>query len=118
MHDSIRSLGLATLFAALLIPSQGFAQEQDEGESVRTSRLGLVIPPEIRSQKRRHAKKGDWAWTLAAATSAGYDSNLHLSPSNEQDTAVQELHAKIGKLTMEKDFLAKALGGGPARGDP
>ena len=30
---------------------------------------------------------------------------------NVQDNTVQELHAKIGKLTMEKDFLAKALGG-------
>jgi len=32
---------------------------------------------------------------------------------NEQDTTVDELHAKIGKLTMEKDFLSKALGGDP-----
>lgn len=30
---------------------------------------------------------------------------------NEQDANVQELHAKIGELTMEKDFLSKALGG-------
>jgi len=30
---------------------------------------------------------------------------------NEQDANVQKLHAKIGELTMEKDFLSKALGG-------
>ena len=36
---------------------------------------------------------------------------------NDQDTNVQELHAKIGKLTMEKDFLAKALRGTPLGGD-
>ena len=32
---------------------------------------------------------------------------------NEQDATIKDLHAKIGKLTMEKDFLAKALGGDP-----
>ena len=36
---------------------------------------------------------------------------------NEQDANVQELHAKIGELTMEKDFLSKALRGTPLGGD-
>ncbi len=27
-----------------------------------------------------------------------------------EEATVKELHAKIGKLTMEKDFLSKALG--------
>lgn len=29
----------------------------------------------------------------------------------EQAGAIKELHAKIGQLAMEKDFLSKALGG-------
>ena len=28
----------------------------------------------------------------------------------DQEDEVQSLHAKIGELTMEKDFLSKALG--------
>jgi len=29
----------------------------------------------------------------------------------DQSVAIKELHAKIGQLAMEKDFLSKALGG-------
>jgi len=29
----------------------------------------------------------------------------------DQSIAIKELHAKIGQLAMEKDFLSKALGG-------
>lgn len=29
----------------------------------------------------------------------------------DQSGAIKELHAKIGQLAMEKDFLSKALGG-------
>jgi transposase len=32
--------------------------------------------------------------------------------SGESEQKVQELHAKIGELTMERDFLSKALGRG------
>ena len=28
----------------------------------------------------------------------------------DQETQIKELHAKIGELSMEKDFLSKALG--------
>jgi len=29
--------------------------------------------------------------------------------ARQQETAVEKLHAKIGQLTMERDFLARAL---------
>ena len=32
-----------------------------------------------------------------------------IEPRTYPDAAVQELHAKIGQLTMENDFLAKVL---------
>ena len=32
------------------------------------------------------------------------------SSSNEAEAEVKELHAKIGQLTMERDFLSKAVG--------
>jgi hypothetical protein len=30
---------------------------------------------------------------------------------SDQGATIKELHAKIGQLAMEKDFLSKALGG-------
>ena len=32
--------------------------------------------------------------------------------SNEREEEIKTLHAKIGRLSMEKDFLSKALGRG------
>ena len=33
-----------------------------------------------------------------------------LSGQSDQEFQIKELHAKIGELSMEKDFLSKALG--------
>ena len=33
------------------------------------------------------------------------------SQTTDQTATIKELHAKIGQLAMEKDFLSKALGG-------
>ena len=38
------------------------------------------------------------------------------SGSADSERRIQELHAKIGELTMERDFLANALGRFPAAG--
>ena len=34
-----------------------------------------------------------------------------LGQTTDQNATIKELHAKIGQLAMEKDFLSKALGG-------
>jgi transposase len=36
--------------------------------------------------------------------------NPHRSKAANSDQAIKELHAKIGQLTVENDFLAKVLG--------
>jgi transposase-like protein len=36
----------------------------------------------------------------------------HVAAAVDQEQVQQKLHAKIGQLTMEKDFLATALGPG------
>ena len=40
----------------------------------------------------------------------GIFSGKHASTDSSHEAEVKELHAKIGELTIEKDFLSKAFG--------
>ena len=40
----------------------------------------------------------------------GLFSGKQQSQNLDQDTKIKELHAKIGELTVERDFLSKAFG--------
>ncbi len=40
----------------------------------------------------------------------GIFSGQQASPDREHEAEIKELHAKIGELTVEKDFLSKAFG--------
>ena len=50
----------------------------------------------------------DWKKRLVASADEVFENGVHRGEDNERK--VQELHAKIGELTMEKDFLSRALG--------
>ena len=50
----------------------------------------------------------DWKKKLVADTEHVFGAGAVEAEHSEQET--QQLHAKIGQLTMEKDFLSKALG--------
>ena len=52
----------------------------------------------------------DWKKQLIAKADHVFGSGLAEAATQEQRQ--QQLHAKIGQLTMEKDFLATALGSG------
>lgn len=54
----------------------------------------------------------DWKKRLMSEAEHVFEtSNAHAS--NDSEAEVEKLHAKIGELTMEKDFLSKALGRNP-----
>ena len=93
----------ALLVVTLALASQSTAQEQDDGDSVRSTRLGLLVPHETRREKRRAAKAGGWAWTFAGSAAAGYDSNLHLAPGNEVNSRV------VGSGVFEAALRAEVL---------
>lgn len=51
----------------------------------------------------------DWKKRLVSEAEHVFENgNAHASTDSEAEVA--KLHAKIGELTMEKDFLSKALG--------
>jgi len=50
------------------------------------------------------------AWKKQLMSSAGDVFETGSSGPRDQDDQIKELHAKIGELSMEKDFLSKALG--------
>jgi len=51
----------------------------------------------------------DWKKRLMSEAEHVFDNgNAHAGNGSEQE--VEKLRAKIGELTMEKDFLSKALG--------
>ena len=50
----------------------------------------------------------DWKKRLLAGAEHLFDNGAPVS--EDDDRKVTELHAKIGELTMERDFLSKALG--------
>lgn len=49
-------------------------------------------------------------WKKQLITKAGHVFGAGLAVAATQEQRQQQLHAKIGQLTMEKDFLAHALG--------
>ena len=49
-----------------------------------------------------------WKKQLRESAEEVFD-NGRSTPTNQEDQ-IKELHAKIGQLSMEKDFLSKALG--------
>ena len=50
----------------------------------------------------------DWKSKLVAGAEEIFGSGAVEAKHNQRE--VEKLHAKIGELTMEKDFLSKALG--------
>ena len=50
----------------------------------------------------------DWKKRLMTCAEQLFESGSHAV--EDSDRKVQELHAKIGELTMDRDFLSKALG--------
>lgn len=50
----------------------------------------------------------DWKKRLVTEAERLFENGHTQTGSGEEK--IQELHAKIGELTMEKDFLSKALG--------
>lgn len=52
----------------------------------------------------------DWKKQLISKAENVFGANVAAAANHEQ--IQQKLHAKIGQLTMEKDFLATALGPG------
>jgi len=51
----------------------------------------------------------NWKKQLLNSAQEIFENGSSKSPSDNSAT-IKELHAKIGKLTVEKDFLSKALG--------
>jgi transposase len=58
------------------------------------------IHPNVIQQWRRHAKE----------SMADLFSGKAAAQQNSREAEIKSLHAKIGELTVEKDFLAKAFG--------
>ena len=50
-------------------------------------------------------------WKKQLLTNASQLFEKGQSSSTDPNAAIEKLHAKIGQLTIEKDFLSKALGG-------
>lgn len=50
----------------------------------------------------------DWKKRLVSGAEELFENGAHRAEDSEQK--VKELHAKIGELTMDRDFLSKALG--------
>ena len=50
----------------------------------------------------------DWKTKLVAGAEEIFGTGAAEAQHNQRET--EKLHAKIGQLTMEKDFLSKALG--------
>ena len=67
---------------------------------------------ELAQQYDVHANKiKDWRKSLMAEAGSLFDSGASQGPSDSEEE-VAELHARIGELPMERDFLSKALGRG------
>lgn len=50
----------------------------------------------------------DWKKRLVSSAEQLFENGSHVVEDSDQK--VKELHAKIGELTMDRDFLSKALG--------
>ncbi len=65
------------------------------------------VHPSVITKWKRQARKG-----LVDAFSGGAERG-----KASHDAEIKELHAKIGELTVERDFLAKAFGRGATAGE-
>jgi transposase len=50
----------------------------------------------------------DWKKRLMSGAEQLFENGSHVA--GDADQKVKELHAKIGELTMDRDFLSRALG--------
>ena len=50
----------------------------------------------------------DWKKRLVGGAETLFENGVHVD--GDADEKVKDLHAKVGELTMERDFLSKALG--------
>jgi hypothetical protein len=66
-----------------------------------TRRTALSVNPQFTTYKPRNSVQTTGATALFGNTQ---------SLAQDSQERVQELHAKIGELTMERDFLSNALG--------
>jgi transposase-like protein len=65
---------------------------------------------ELCQQYEVHASMvNKWKLQLQRDGSKVFDSGESSPSSSSRDQEIEKLHAKIGRLTMEKDFLKKAL---------
>ena len=71
-----------------------------------------VHPNQIQDWKKKLVAESnqiqDWKKKLVAEAEHVFGAGAIEAAHSERET--QQLHAKIGQLTMEKDFLSKALG--------
>ena len=74
------------------------AMKGEETLSQLASRFG--VHPNMIAQWKRHAM-GGMVDVFAKKTSGS---------AGDHESTIKELHAKIGQLTVERDFLAKAFG--------
>lgn len=82
---------LAWLLLAWATPRTGFAQEaSEEDEAVYSVNEAVEAPEDIQDKQRSEARKdGTWAATVAGTAGAGFDSNVHESPSNTKKSAFE-----------------------------
>ena len=67
----------------------------------------LTMAEMIKKYDVQAAQITHWKKQLLANASGAFDS--HDKATDEAEKTIQELHAKIGQLTMENDFLERGL---------
>ncbi|MEW6775126.1 MAG: hypothetical protein AB1405_02430 [Bdellovibrionota bacterium] len=123
MQRQWKTTGIITGALALLLvlAPAGRAQEQaeDEGEAVNPG-AGLFVSRELKREKRREARAGEWAFTLQGSADVGYDSNIYRSSKpdtfdgNIKDSAFSGFAARAEALryfTRDDHFEVGVEGG-------
>ena len=84
-----------------------FASLEGQGRVGRSSRRAYLA--DLAEQFEVHPNQiQDWKKKLVAEAEHVFGAGAIEAAHSERET--QQLHAKIGQLTMEKDFLSNALG--------